>query len=140
MKKVLYIIIILIASKNTQAQSNILLDTLAYLQQIVANKNFFIGKPFSVLKDSLKLEIKHFSPLPGIHYDFSKETSTSFAFYFPQSPNEVYLTYPKLNISWQPFLNRNQSMLLHNQNKGKINVDVFTFYANAIIRNIEILE
>ena len=88
-------------ANEIKAQTYGVPDTLSYLQSIVANKAQFTGQPFSVLLDSLKIQIKFFSPFGAIPHDKNKETSTSFAFYFPQTEDEMYLTYPKLRISWQ---------------------------------------
>ena len=101
MKKILVIICItlLVFEKNTNAQSGVP-DTLAYLQSIVANKAIYIGQPFSVLHRNLQVQIKFFQPFAAIHHDKTKETSTSFAFYFPSNADELYLTFPKLEMYW----------------------------------------
>lgn len=142
MKKIFLILVFstLAFLKNTRAQSPVT-DTLAYLQTIVANKSFFIGKPFSVLQDSLKIQIKFFSPFGSIPHDKRKETSTSFSFYFPLTPDDMWLTYPKLRISWSPYLNADQSDLLYGQNNGGgWSPNVASFYATGIIADIRIRE
>jgi hypothetical protein len=126
---------------KVNAQSVGVPDTLAYLQSIVANKAFFIGKPFSVLRDSLKIQIKHFSPHAHIPYDKNKETATSFAFYFPFSTADHYLSYPRLRVSWLPYLNATQSDIIwESNNGGSWNTNSNAFYNNAIIHDIDILQ
>jgi len=112
LKKIFLILVLIIAisAKDTYAQNGVP-NTLAYLQTIVDNKSNYIGQPFSVLLDSLQIQIKYFSRFPGLHHDKTKETSTSFSFYLPQDDfNDFYLTYPKLEIYWQPYLNATQSV------------------------------
>jgi len=94
LKKIFLIIIITTLSRSVNAQTGVA-DTLAYLQSIVANKAQYIGHSFHELADTMQIQIKFFSPFVAIHYDNNKETSTSFGFYFPQTEEEIYLTYPK---------------------------------------------
>jgi hypothetical protein len=116
-------------------------DTLTYLQSIVANKANYVGKAFSTLLSDLQIQIKYFSPVGGLAYDTSKETRTLFSFYFPQSADEIYLTYPYLRISWEPYLNANTSHYLYNKNDGGgWTQAVMDFYRNAIIKDIDIFE
>ena len=140
MKKtfIILILIIAISAKDTYAQNGVP-NTLAYLQTIVDNKSNYIGQPFSVLLDSLQIQIKYFSRFPGLHHDKTKETSTSFSFYLPQDDfNDFYLTYPKLEIYWQPYLNATQSGVLFRNSRGEWNTDAYNFYKNAIIKDIQI--
>lgn len=133
-------IITVVFAKNTNAQTGVP-DTLAYLQTIVANKANYIGQPFSALLNNLQIQIKYFHPIASIPYDVTKETSTSFAFYFPQTEDDMYLTYPCLNIYWQTPLNANQSFSLYNTNNGgSWTTAVSNFYANGIIADIKIRE
>ena len=142
MKKIFIIIVFICSIKLVNAQTYGVPDTLAYLQTIVANKANYIGQSFSILMDSLQIQIKFFSPFSGIHYDISKETSTSFSFYFPQDGlDDFYLTYPKLKIYWQTPLNASQSdFLWRTNNGGGWNSAVAAFYANGIIKDIQIRE
>lgn len=131
----------LIYAKDAKSQTNGVPDTLTYLQTIIANKSQYIGQPFSVLMDSLKIQIKFFSPVANIHYDKSKETATRFSFFYPQTANDMYLTYPVLRISWQPYLNAAQSSILYTQfDGGGWATPVVNFYANGIIKDIQIRE
>lgn len=140
MKKILIIFILacLVVSRKANAQVP---DTLAYLQSIVANKSQFIGHPFSVLMDSLKIQIKFFAPFSGMHYDTTKETSTSFSFYLPQGVSDLYLSYPRLDIIWYPYLNAVESGSLHSQYRtvGWAPA-IASFYSSGIIKDIVILE
>lgn len=127
--------------KSANAQTYGVSDTLAYLQTIIANKSQFINKPFSVLRDSLKVEVKYFHPRRNIHYDISKETSTRFSFYFPQNADDLYLAYPYLEVYWQTPLNAAQSDTLWKINGGGgWSSAVAAFYVNGIIKDIQIRE
>lgn len=143
MKKILFIFTVLSVLKigKIKAQPFGVADTLAYIQTIANNKTFYIGKPFSVLMDSLKIQIRFFSPFASIPYAIAKETSTSFSFYFPQTTDDFYLSYPKLEIYWKPYLNAYQSGILwENHNGGGWSPAVSTFYANGIIADIKVRE
>lgn len=142
MKNILIIMIIFLSAfiNKADAQNNGLPDTLVYLQNIVTNKSNYIGRPFSVLLNDLQIQIKFFSPFGIIPYDKTKETSTSFAFYFPNSALDHYLSYPRLRISWQPYLDNIYSNSLHDQFNGGWVPTVISYYSNAIISDIEIRE
>lgn len=141
MKKIILIIVcfICIVSKSTKAQG--VSDTLTYLQSFVANKAYYVGQPFSKLIDSLQIQIKYFHPRSDIVYDISKETSTRFGFFFPQVADDMYLTYPSLEIYWQPYLNANSSYILYNNNNGgSWSSGVASFYSTGIIADIKVVE
>ncbi len=141
MKRILIIacVVLLGFVRNAEAQTGVP-DTLAYLQSIIANKANYIGQPFSVLQNNLQIQIKYFQPFAGIHHDKNKETSTSFAFYFPGNADEIYLTFPKLEIYWQPYLNAVQSRGIAQGNRGIWSSAAQAFYANGIIADIKIRE
>ena len=141
MKKIFVILLIItvVFAKNTNAQTGVP-DTLVYLQTIVANKTNYIGQPLSTLLNNLQIQIKYFSPFPSLPYDMTKETSTQFSFYFPQNEDEIYLTYPSLRISWQPYLDAAQSDILFGNTGGGWTTAVYDFYKNAIIADIQIRE
>lgn len=140
MKKILIITFLVITfAKETKAQG--VPDTLVYLQTIVANKSQYVGHPFAILLNNLQIQVKFFFPFAKFSYDKTKETSTSFSFYFPQTSDDIYLTYPHLEIYWQIPLNANQSSLLYTQYRSVgWNSVVANFYANAIISDIQIRE
>lgn len=109
------------------------------MQTIIANKSQYIGQPFSTLLSNLQIQVKYFHLRRGIIHNISKETSTRFSFYFPQTSNEMYLTYPSLEIYWQIPLNANQSdSIWETNNGGGWNSTVSAFYANAIIADIKL--
>jgi hypothetical protein len=137
MKKILLILLVIIAT-STKAQTGVP-DTLAYLQYIVANKSKFIGKPFSVLQDSLKIKIKFFSPRANIPHKRNWETSTSFSFYFTYSIEDHYLSYPRLRVYWQPHLNMTESNSLFNTLNGAWGPSIIALYAPATVADIDIL-
>lgn len=141
MKKIfiLTLIVSVLFSKEIKAQTGVP-DTLVYLKNIVANKTQYIGKPFSVLLADLQIQIKHFMPNTDIIHDISKETSTSFGFYFPQNSDEMYLAYPRLRITWQTPLDITLSDIIRNNNRGSWNQSSNLLYSNSIIADIKIRE
>jgi hypothetical protein len=89
----------------------------------------------------LQIQIKFFSPVASISYNKNKETSTLFSFYFPQNSEEIYLTYPSLEIYWKPCLNAVQSELLYSQCRSVgWSPAVATFYENGLISDIRVVE
>lgn len=139
--KFLLIISLSLLSLNMKAQVNPVTDTLAYLQTVIANKAQFIGQPFSKLSDSLRIQIKFFSPSGDIPYDRRKETSTRFGFCFPAIADEIYLTYPSVRVIWQSPLNAVQSDIIYdNNNGGGWNATSSAFYSTGIIRDIQLVE
>ncbi len=141
MKIIVLIVIISFSIINTKAQIIGVPDTLFYLQSIVASKSQFIGHPFSELQNSMQIQIKHFSRNTDFINNINKETSTSFGFYFPQNNDDVYLSYPRLRISWQPYLNAKLSdTIWKNNNGGSWASSASTFYSTGIISDIQIRE
>lgn len=142
MKKIIIILLLTITalSKETKAQGYGVPDTLVYLHDIVANKANYIGQPFAILLNDLQIQIKYFSRFPGIPHDKTKETSTEFCFYFPRSPDEIYLTYPSLEIYWQPYLDAEESGLLFRSTGGSWSSNAETFYSTGIITDIKVRE
>ena len=141
MKKILLIILIVFSAfiKKAEAQSTGVPDTLAYLQTIVANKAQYIGQPFSLLLNNLQISIKFFNPIGDIHHDTRKETRTYFSFFFPANAEEIYLTYPSLVISWQPYLDNTNANSLYTQfNGGAWVPQVVAHYSTGIIADIRI--
>ena len=143
MKKIFFIsaLLVICFANNTKAQSQPVTDTLSYLNTIVANKASYVGKPFSVLMNDLQIQIKFFFPFADLNHDKTKETSTEFSFYFPPTAEEIYLTYPSLEITWQTNLNASQSRALYTQYRalGWSN-EVATFYSSGIIADIRVVE
>ncbi len=144
MKKIIIILFLLVSIFKNDVKGQAtppVTDTLAYLKNIVNNKAQYIGQPFSALMNTLQIQIKFFSPLASTPYDKTKETSTSFSFYFPQTAEEIYLTYPILEVYWQPHLNANQSRVYYNNyNGGGWNATVNSFYSSGIIADIKVIE
>jgi len=134
------LILVLLSNKSLKAQSVGVSDTLAYLKAIEANKSQYVGKPFSLLQDSLKIGIKFFSPFAANTAYIDRETSTSFAFYFPQSSGDHYLSYPRLEIDWQYPLNARESNVLFDNSNGAWTSTTIFFYSIGIIANIKVIE
>ncbi len=145
MKKYLFIIALCTFSFSVRAQNGVP-DTLAYLQQIVANKAQYIGQPFSVLQNVLAISIKNFTPSAssGGHNRIMEE-SASFSFLPITNTDDGYLAYPCLNIFWQvPYKNISSSMQLWNANGignlGLFSPAVSSHYSNYIIREIYVYQ
>ena len=120
----------------SRAQAQI--DTVAYLQTLVANKTQFIDQPFTKLRDCLKLQIKYFGPYASKPSDIYKETSTIFAFCKPGSASEVYMIYPCIEVYWRSPLNAGQSDVLFGNTGGAWTNTVFNFYSSGVISDIKI--
>jgi hypothetical protein len=142
MKKVCIIIFIYLFTNNiVKSQVTNVLDTLGYLKTIASNKANYIGKPFSVLLKELKIQIKYFSPFARLPYDKTKETSTSFCFYFPLTEHEIYLIYPCLDIYWQIPLDALRSSYLYSHySEVGWNATIASFYKKGIIADIKVRE
>lgn len=147
MKKLAFICIILLGICTTksfgQSYPTPVTDTLNYLRYVVSNKQQFIGQPFSVLNDSLKIQIKYFSPYGAYHFDQSRETHSRFGFNFRNNFAEFYLTYPGIQITWQQPLDL---VLAYQIAQGYENTGfawgtrAYQHYSNAIIKDIRIIE
>lgn len=138
MKKIVFVGLLFFSSSSNAQKA--VSDTLSYLKTIVAHKTIYIGKPFSILLADFKIQIKHFMPNTDIIHDVSKETSTSFGFYFPQNSDEMYLAYPRLRITWQTPLDIILSDNIRNNNRGLWNQSSKLLYSNSIIADIKIRE
>lgn len=134
-----FIFITLFLSK-TNAQTAGVPDTLVYLRTIVANKAQYIGQPLSLLINHLQIEIKSFGPFSVIHHRKDSETSTTFGFYCPIGTNDIYKLFPALRVMWNPHLNATFSDSLFTLFGGCFAPQVYTHYANEIVRDIDILE
>ena len=140
MKKVLLILVVFLHAK-AQLRAQGVPDTLQYLKTIVQNKSQYIGQPFSKLLKDLEINIQYFSPDGGIWHDRSKETSTSFSFYFPTRAEDINLAYPFLKIIWKDPLNALQSGSIYDQSdRGRFSSEARLFYLSGIIEDIKILE
>ena len=124
-------ILFVLNSKSLLAQQT-RRDTLNYLQQVVENKANYIGKPFSVLKKDIKLEIKSFSPFGAANR--YEETSTTFYFKHPKKQEDF--SYPQLIITWTSPLDMRMSDSLFFKNHRKWDSEIESFYAPAIIADI----
>jgi hypothetical protein len=144
MKKIIAILIIVFCSSNMAIATETIkpkIDTLAYLKSIVTNKANYVGRPFSALLNDLQIQIKYFCPIGGLSQDKSKETHSMFSFYFPQSADEIYLTYPCIRITWSPYLNADISGgLFKKYDGGGWQQEVIDFYSSAIIEDIIVIE
>ena len=140
MKKVLLILVVFLHAK-AQLRAQGVPDTLQYLKTIVQNRSQYIGQPFSKLLKDLEINIQYFSPDGGIWHDRSKETSTSFSFYFPTRAEDINLAYPFLKIIWKDPLNALQSGSIYDQSdRGRFSSEARLFYLSGIIEDIKILE
>lgn len=141
MKKSIILFSFMLCFLAGRTQSNGVPDTLVHLQSLVANKAQYVGKPFSMLKADLLLDIKYFFSVSSIPHRKDLEIYTYFAFYYPSNRNELYLTYPRFEIKWLHPLNADQSFILwKNNNGGGWTNAVANFYQHGIIADIKIEE
>jgi hypothetical protein len=144
MKKAIVILFsaIFLVITSSKAQTAGVPDTLAYLNNIVANKALYIGHPFSLLGDTLQISIKYFSPFASVHHKKNCEDETSLAFYNSQTVNDYDRMFPMLVIHWAPpFLVRSQSEAISKADSlGGWNLIAKAHYANAIIADIRVFE
>lgn len=136
MKRIFLLSVILMSAsfQIARSQTN---DTLAILQNIVANKSSYIGQSFTFFNNQLPIAIKHFLPLPGSPRNLEK--TTAFAFYYPANLNVGFKGNRTLVIQWQQPLDRRQSRYLHHQTNGAWSTAASSFYASSIIADISIL-
>lgn len=137
MKQILLVIGVLICMQITYAQSVPGVDTLSYLKTVVAKKGNYIGKPFSVLMNDLRIQIRAFSPHTPLHSAKNKEVYTQFHFIIPKYAEDF--KFPSLMIYWEPSLNAEISSKIYDQSEegGLWIPDAIQFYRNAIIKNID---
>jgi hypothetical protein len=143
MKKAILYSLLFILTCNSRGQTTVgVPDTLAYLNNIVANKTLYIGQPFSVLADSFQISIKYFDPDASIHHKKNSENQTFFAFYNSQTTNDYDRMFPMLVIHWAPpFRDINLSIAIRNVDiLGGWNLIAKAHYANAIIADIRVFE
>jgi len=137
MKKVLIIIISVFILHSTCLKAQVA-DTGVYIQQILANKSNYIGKPFSVLEKSLSIKVKQFNPFADIHWDQTKETSTFMGFINPVTDEDF--SFPGLVIYWQPYLNHKRADSLYAKTDGgSWTPEVSSFYSAGVINDISFL-
>ena len=102
-KLVMFLVVafIFIFNKNASAQTDSTMsDTIAYIQQIVANKEKYIGKSFSVLAKDLKLPVM--SSCGAIGKYLNREESTVFFFRKIVTFPDIWIPSHGLSIYWQP--------------------------------------
>jgi hypothetical protein len=142
MKKAILYSFLFILTSNSRAQTIGVPDTLAYLNNIVANKTLYIGQPFSVLANSLQISIKYFNPDASVHHKKNCEDETSLAFYNSLNANDYHLSFPRLIIYWSPpFKNINLSIAIRDADSLQgWNAIAKAHYANSIIADIRVFE
>ena len=144
MKKLilLFLVLNLLTGFSLKAQTGVP-DTLLYLKTIVQHKAHYIGQPFSKLLDSLQIQIKYFFPFAAIPHNRTKETSTSFSFFFPPTIDDLYLCFPMLRVTWLNPVNgdADRSDMLRNQyDSVGWNSVIINNYSSRIIGDIKVRE
>jgi len=136
MKKITFILIALAVAATTKAQTTTVTDTVAYLKSIETQKSLFVGKPFSVLLDSLKIDIKAFAGTPN-PTNISKEKATSFYFVNPKYLEDFSEKY--LRIEWATELDGTRSDEIFDTPtvSGTWIAEARDFYKTAIIKDIK---
>ena len=122
-------------TKGANAQAGVS-DTLAYVNQIKANKSQYIGKPFSVLLADLQAGIKFFTPRSGMSAYKNKETSTGFYFIIPEYM-EDFGSY-NFEIKWATPLDRAVTDQIYGsgQYAGQWRPEPAQYYGTGIIADI----
>lgn len=135
MKKICVILSAFFIMQTLNAQTGVP-DTLTYLKQVEASKSKFIGKPFSVLLDSLKINIVFFSPISWDPAYKNRETSTSFYFIIPEYM-EDFDSY-NFEIIWAAPLNRIVTNQIYGsgQRAGEWRTAAAQYYRTGIIADI----
>jgi hypothetical protein len=143
---ILFLCTLLLSIEKIKAQTypTPITDTANYLRYIVANKQQFIGQPFSTLYNFLQISPKMFTPRAGIHHNSYAETSITLSFKFVATAEELSTTYPHLKIAWQPpYLNREEGLdmkFLYQRQGVGWNTVIYNRYQNIIIKDIYILQ
>ncbi len=120
----------------SKAQTSPITDTTAYLKTIESKKSYFIGRPFSVLLDSLKIPIKVFIP-KAYAFDVAKEKSTFFHF---NSPNFLEdFAEKRLWIEWATPRDAKASDVIFSatDTAGAWTTAARDFYKTAVIKDIK---
>jgi hypothetical protein len=142
MKRISSLIIPILAMHKSRIKnpSGVITSRPDYLQNIIGNKSQFTGRPFSAFMESLRVAIRYFYPYAGMPYNGGKETSTLFAFYFPENATQLEMIYPCLEVCWEPFLNASHSLDLYNNTGGKWSQNASSFYEKGTISDILVIE
>ena len=108
------------------------------MQQIVVNKANYIGKPFFVLEQDLKLKIKNFSSI-GKEAHKNEATSTIFRFRSIREQGDRF--YPRLKIFWkEPYLSLIKSDSIYMRDRKNIGVwdrEAESLYRSCVIEDIQ---
>jgi hypothetical protein len=133
-----HLIILLFAFFDYTALQAQVPDTTAYLKSLDAIKSQYIGKTFDQLEKDLKIKIVYFSYNPGLHYDRSKETSTSFYFIIPEDLEDFRSWY--IDVFWQPYLDAGESGRIFGDAPDDSNwtSEAKAFYSKGVIRDIRV--
>ncbi|HNP33975.1 MAG TPA: hypothetical protein PKN96_11845 [Flavobacterium sp.] len=135
--RIFFFISIFCYSFSSEAQSS---DTLTYLNHIVATKSNYIGRPFSVLLDSLQLPIKAFNISTYRSQNLKKESSILIGFAYANTPETIDLTFPRLEIIWQIPNDAIATWDLYRIYDGAWNPSVQGYYQNKIILDLFVIE
>jgi hypothetical protein len=111
------------------------LDTLNYLKQFEANKNQYIGKPFSVLLNSMtQIQPKTAWSIPlGRKKTITSDTRFKFANKELSFNNTVTLL-----IDWNEEIPRTQTRFYEQKNEFYFTNEEREFYGNKIIKDIKV--
>lgn len=117
-------------------------DTLKYLQTnfLLTNKDFYKGKPLSILLHDLEIDVKAYSGSSGRDLDYSK--SLSLNFYSRQQKKDKIKEKKDplvLIIDWEVELPQQKIVELLRKNDGRWTEEEKKYYGQHIIKDIEMV-
>ncbi|KAF2517203.1 hypothetical protein [Flavobacterium foetidum] len=117
-------------------------DTLKYLQTnfLLTNKDFYKGKPLSVLLNDLEIDVKAYSGSSGWNINFNKSISLNF-YSKLQKKNKIKEKKNPLVliIYWEVEIPQQKVVELLRKNDGRWTEEEKEYYGQHIIKDIEMV-
>jgi hypothetical protein len=114
-------------------------DTLKYLQTnfLLTNKDFYKGKPLSILLNDLEVEVKAYSGASGWDLNFKESLILSF---YSRKQEKIKIKEKKnplvLTIDWEVPLPQEKVVELLRKNQGRWTEEEKNYYGQQIIKDI----
>jgi hypothetical protein len=136
MKTSLKIFALLLFFFTVQTKAQTVSDTLQYLKtNFELRKDYYIGKPFSVLLTDLNIQPKTVWPTTPFR---KKNSVISSRFKFAKKENTFVRSNIVLDISWQEEIPRATVKFYEQKNGFLFTNDERTFYGNKIVKDIKV--